>query len=184
MFEEQKEIIIKYYEYFYSKLTQNPNYLFKIKKNEEISLNNFLKYLQLNKIFVLSLGEEFWFNYFSFQFEYWRTKKTFLGKNKVLFFWIIGENAWNKFENRVDNYLYFCEKGFNKFYNIKKEDLILKKIKEKNFDFGEEIKKIFNEDEKLGGCFLYSSLYNEKNKECQNCKEKENCIKIKNICVK
>lgn len=178
-----KELIREYFEYFYSKFMHNPNYSFALNKRNDIIINNFFKYLKDNNYNIETYGEEFWFNYFSFQFEYWRTKSTFKGKNQVYFQWIVGEEAWKRFLKKSPDYLYFCEKGILKFCNIKKEDLIKQKLKQKyNFNFAEEIKKVFNQEEKLGGCFLYSSGYNEKNIGCISCIEKEDCKKIK-LCV-
>lgn len=181
MFEEQKEIIREFYEYFNSKLTGNPRFDFKLRQNEITIIDNFFKLLIKQGYIIDSFGKEFWFNFISFQFEYWRTKNTFLGKNKIYFQWIIGEGAWNRFLTRNVDYIYFCEVGFNKFFNIIKEDLIPTKNEKQQykFNFGEEIKSFFNEEEKLGGCYLYSNLYNRDNKECESCKEKINCLKIK-----
>jgi hypothetical protein len=184
----QKEIIIKFYEYFFQKLTGDLKYQFKYGTRDEKTLNNFLLFLE-KKGNLNSYGEEFWFNYMSFAFLYWKDKYTFLGKNKVLFIWIIGEKMWSLWEKRSKDYLYFCENNFIKIFNIKKSDLIKNKsiykikFKEGKFDFGQEIKQY----QKIDFCLLYSDLFEEDNENCINCKNQNKCKEIldgKMLCTK
>lgn len=180
----QKQTILRFYEYFYSKLTANNDFVVHLNKKEKISLDNYIKIIS-KEIKLESIGEEFWYDYFCFQFEFWRTKYTRLGKNKVKFNWVIGKESWKRWNSRVECFRYFHEIGFVKMFDIKKSDLI--KIQKTNIDFTqirpiEELIKSskYNTKEGFQNCIMLTELYNEKSELCQNCIEKDLCIEIKN----
>jgi hypothetical protein len=179
------EEIIKFYEYFYKKLSGDFNYIYRLSKKDKIIIENFLKLFEKNGVKKESLGKEFWFNYFSFQFEYWRTKYTYLGKNKVLLSWIIGIEAYKRWINKSKNWKWFSDNNLIKLFNINKSDLIPKNQNKKNFEIDrqnqENLKKQFEQkgENKLGLCLLYTDLFYNSSKICLSCKDKIDCEKIK-----
>lgn len=175
-----EEIICKYYEYFVSKFSKFPEYEFKLKGRDKKILDNFL--LKLSKHYNLkSLGEEFWFDYFSFQFERFRGKTTRLGTNRVMFSWIIGSVALEKWFKKSKEYSYFVEKGLLKQFNIHKKDIIhlrkiiLKDCTKLNILYENEKKIYYNLDKGFLHCLSFTMLYEKESNWCQNCKNQNLC---------
>lgn len=177
-----KETIIRFYQYFYSKLTAYKDFVFTPTKKELTSLNNFFKLIS-KKIHLYSIGEEYWYDYFCLQFDYWRTKTTRLGKNKVNFNWIIGKEAWLRWESRVPEWKFFTESGFIPLFEIKKSDII-KNVEYKskaNNKIVQDIVRLSRHNTKEGfvSCIYLTDLYTENNELCHSCNEKILCMKLK-----
>lgn len=181
--QEQREVITSFYEYFYSKLSGFKEYEFKISKRESKSIDNFLVSIS-REVSLHSLGKEFWYQYFCFHFEYWRPKITRLGKNRVKFNWIIGKEAWSRWQNRYEGFMYFCEVNLCTQFEIKKSDIVpqMERV-EKDYlkinELEEFLKSInYNTKESLGMCILNTTLYNDSSSLCKGCFSKLDCIKI------
>lgn len=177
------EEIVKYYEYFYQKLSGNYSYNYFLTKRDRLIINNFLFIFENNGIKKESLGPNFWYSYFCFQFEYWRTKYTFLGKNKVILSWIIGVEAYKRWNSKSKDWKWFSDNNLIRLFGINKQDLIpivVQKQDINKLNINQEIlKKNFAETNKLGMCFFYTNLYNDKSEICLNCKEQVDCKKLK-----
>jgi hypothetical protein len=176
-----KEVIINFYQYFYSKLTSYRDFVFTPTKKEKVSLDNFLNLVD-KKIPLPSIGKVYWYDYFCLQFDYWRTKQTRLGKNKVNFNWIIGKEAWARWEMRVENFRFFTEAGFVALFEVRRSDLI------KDFEYigegnriGQDIVRLSRHNTKEGfvSCIYLTDLYTENNEFCHSCNEKILCMKLK-----
>ena len=120
---------------------------------------------------------------FCLQFDYWRTKTTRLGKNKVNFNWIIGKEAWLRWESRVPEWKFFTESGFIPLFEIKKSDII-KNVEYKskaNNKIVQDIVRLSRHNTKEGfvSCIYLTDLYTENNELCHSCNEKNTMYEIK-----
>jgi len=180
-----EEKIILSFEYFIAEISCRKDYMYAPYKWENKSIENFATLLK-NKYGSNSIGVHWFFNYFCFQFEYWRTKKTELGEGLAYIEWIIGPKAFKRWEGKTKDYWYFCQEGllnFNKEIKFSKFKIIIegKSIFDINkIRTDEEIEKglYINQRKGFYNCLLYTTLFNKKSGLCQNCKFQENCKKI------
>jgi len=181
------ELIIKHYSYFFSKLTGYSEYDFIPSEREIVMMNNFLKIIEKDGVKVNTLGDYFWFDYFCFQFDYWKDKYTRLGKNKVSFNWVVGKEAYKRWLARNDNWKYFCERGFINKFNINKQELLEQRTTTNYCELvynEEQLKKMFHTspNDVLANCLLMTTLFNSKSEYCLKCNFKQDCellLKVK-----
>jgi len=174
------DLIIKIYSFFYQRITGHiTNY--EIKDREKKLIDNFEK--KLNKeVGKGSWGFDYLFNYFAFQFEYWRDKETQI--KSFYLSWFLGNKAFDRWKNKNKNYLYFCEEGILKEYKIDKNLLSsFLFIKKRDFvlinSYIEIEKKRFHNKEKgFAHCLISTDLYNHRSVLCLTCKSKIECQNI------
>ena len=181
-----KDKIITVYQYFITKNSGNNNYIFIPKNNNIVLINNFI--YSINKIYNKnSIGIEFLFNYFAYQFSYWFNKDTDFGKN-VYLSWIIGENALKRWllipDSEKQREIYFASQFCIK-KNILKDDIVqiitYDDVNSKVNIFDEiERKRFLNQFNGLLNCVHFTNLYNENSNSCNKCNVKKKCISIKN----
>lgn len=160
--------IFKYqFAYFYRK-SFNKRYELSDKDNKYIE--NFLSSLQ--KEYQDGIGEEWLFEYLSFQFNKYSEAET---KMNVQLHWIYGKKALEKWKNRnLEHYQYFNDL-FRKRYNIKRVDIISldKHLLSKDYK-SKERNRFLDRNRKLLHC-RELLLYDENSADCMICKNKKYC---------
>lgn len=184
-----EEKIDKLFEYFTSKILYNPEYKFSPHSREKVAIKNFAHFLE-EKYGKFSIGPYWLFQYFTFQFNYWKDKKTRQGEGLAQIAWIIGNKALERWENKTNDYWYFCLVGLlNINQNIKLSEikvLINDREELKNYIelvHSEEIekKRYLNTDKGQVHCIQNTDLYNHKSEHCQNCKINPICKELLRI---
>lgn len=169
------EDIIKFYQYFYSKVYHYENFEYKPDSKNLKLISNFI--FKLNNP---SLGDNWLFDYFAFQFEYWSNIEYKKIKTVVLSF-IIGKKALERYNNRPENWKYFTDIFIGRFgLNIK--DICGDSFHKKDFyeiSVSEELdKKRFIGEDRLYHCLSHTTLYNIRSRECVLCPFSKQCIEI------
>lgn len=172
-------LIIKFYQYFYSKVYHYSDFKYIPDPRDSKLILNFID--KLNS----SLGEEWLFNYFAFQFQYWSEIKYKKFKGVVLSY-ILGKKALERYNKKNEkNWMYFVNKFISDF-NLKINDLCFKDFYKKDFisiSSSEEIdKNRFVGEERFANCLMGTTLYNVKSKVCVLCDYSKKCkdvLKIK-----
>ena len=173
--EEIQKTLISYYEYFYSKVNNDPEFVYYTTKRDYLILTKFLTFMKL-EYQLSSLGDEFWFDFVSFQFS----KRVDNNENGILLNHIFCKISIERWKKREKNYQYHLKKDFLEPYNIVKGNLIknedidcsLKSLKEK------EKKKLYNTVNGFLNCLEYTDLYNKESDVCLSCLFKLECEKI------
>jgi hypothetical protein len=179
--------IILSFEYFTSGITGHKDYELKLKRLEKVLVKNFSKFI-INKYGEGSLGTRWFFNYFTFQFEYWRVKITRLGKSgRADISWIIGTKAFQRWENKPDWYLSFCSDGilhFHKDINYGTFKRLLGELPEglnyQKIIYIEEVERgrFFNKEIGFVHCIQNTSLYQKESKYCSKCNNSKPCEEL------
>jgi len=171
------ELIINIYIYFYQKITGSLK-TYEPKDREKKLIENFIKKLD-KEVGKGSWGFDYLFNYFAFQFEYWRDKETQI--KSFYLSWFLGNKAFDRWKNKNENYYYFCEEGILKEYKINK-NLLSSLILSTQKDFIQlktyieiEKQRYYNEDKGFNHCLISTDLYNHRSTLCLTCKFKVDC---------
>lgn len=126
----------------------------------------------LKKQYKGGIGEEWIFNYLTFQFNKYSTAKT---KMSLQINWVYGSKGLQNWKERnIEHHKYF-DTQFKEKHNIKRKDL----IKEEQILISKEYKKrernrFKDQNRKLLHC-IELELYEEKNSDCIFCKFKTIC---------
>lgn len=182
--ENLKNKLFLAFEFFNVSLSNDKNFIFKPHSRERKLIENFTNFLIGE--YHGSIGEEWLYRYFVFQYEYWRTKKTRLGSTGLAqIAWIIGKDAYSRWEKRQTYFWYFCQQNFLKFnsavnftnfsYYINKHEK--KKINQNIEDI--ERKRYLNTQQGLIHCLSYTNLFNPNSEFCIKCNNSVICKKIK-----
>lgn len=180
MIQIDENLVYKFYEYFYKKKHNQLSYKFKPSDKAKALTLKFIK--KLDKHYNLkTIGEEFLWNYFVYQFNYWRNAelKAFYGKFRIDL--IIGDKAFKRFkDDQYDNMWVTYGSEIIDLYGLRKHDLIHHDTSPKYKTTQEESIKLLHLNEDIG--FLYcienTTLYNYKHKACLMCNFKDECKKI------
>lgn len=179
-----EEQVLWSFDYFSKKTNNYQNYTYKLGKGEDVTLLKFINFIR-SEYGELSIGKNWLFDYFCFQFEYWRTKniKYTRGGGIVELSWVIGKKAIDRFKTRNNSYQYFSDIGVIKIYKISKEDYFSFFITKKEIPTSNrgniERARFFNTEQGFLHCIENTSRYNIKFKECVLCKFRLKCKKIK-----
>lgn len=167
--------IFKGYNYFYKQLYQSTNTF--TPRNEKLC-ESFLALLEKKYGTLESLGEEFLWNYFVFQFSYWSELEIQSFNKRINLAFIIGEKAFKRYLERnvefdwqmIENERKYSRSAFNLTVRLRE------KI-ESNYDCDEVYRQMdYNGEKGLSNCITYTSLYNPSSQTCQSCIYKESCI--------
>lgn len=172
--EEITVAIISYYGYFiraigYKNYTTKP-----LSANEKKVTEHFIQILQ-KQYSLSSIGPNFLFQYFTFQFQYYSTLKMRWGK-WIMLPWIIGEKAFKRWEKKKENWWYWCEK-FLQEKNVKFDEIVHREINGVTLNQWEELEKgkYFNTDKGLVNCLNHTTLYNSHSLFCMRCQFRRKC---------
>lgn len=182
-----EKTIITTYQYFFSKILKNSSYVFIPKKSELTLIESLIFFLSDSKNRNL-ITEDLIFIYFSFQFEYWSTKKTIYGNGKILFNWVVGKKAFERYSQTSINKRYYSEK-YCRENKLNKSEIFsvinFDKDKKRNVDnltFIENLerKRFLNTKIGLQNCVFFTSLFKEENITCIKCNSSIRCRIILN----
>lgn len=158
------------FQYFYKK-TFNKQKVFSV-----IELNHIEFFDQLlKKEYKGSIGEDWVFNYLAYQFNKYSQAKTKLKTIQVT--WIYSGKSLIKYKNRNIESDYFNSE-FCKKFKINKRRLVITNELTLSKDYKNNERKRFNDiNRQLLHCFELD-LFEENNKVCMFCKNKNYCIKL------
>lgn len=172
-------------EYFYQKISQNPNYSFEPSDRENQYILSFVTLLK--KHFgddLSSIGTKTLFGYFLFQYNSRYEQDTRFGKGTVMLNWIIGKKAFDKWVNRKETVMFY-EHRFLDIYNASEEDfksIYSPDIQENNIDLSyteeNDKQRFYNTERGLITCINTTTLYNHRSKWCLTCRSKTTCKKL------
>ena len=177
--------IFTFYQYFFSKIIRYDDYMFIPNKQQNSLINNFIANF-LNKEYSHSVGTDFLFNFFAYNFEYWHNKGDKFGGRKVMINMVLGSTAIERWKNKNEHALYFsldfCKK--NKIFKSEIDDIINFKegdYSESRFEkiYNIERKRFLNTDKGFLNCISFTNLYNENCEACLECKFSIDCRKMK-----
>lgn len=167
------ETCIKFYEYFYSKISGQQNYIYKLRKQERSCVESFLKQVD-------GWGDESLFNYLLFAFSKYEGLDTNQGRNNIKIMWVFGTKTFNEYKNRdVERNSYYSNL-MGKTYRIKKEDLIEQESVKLSFGLlnQKERRRFQDKDRQFLHC-IENELYDEKSSDCIICSKRKECLKLK-----
>src|SRR5579872_1528181 len=157
------------YEFFYRKISGFPDWDFIPTEREKISILNFAN--KLKKFYAESIGSDWLFDFFSFQFNYWQGKYTRLGTSGLAKIeWLIGEAAILRWGVRPVAYKWIIRMNlFNKI-SISLDEfnttLGAKYEKELNIWEEDEKKRYFNTNKGFLNCLQKTTLYISRSPNC------------------
>lgn len=171
---EITESILTYYEYFIQSIGYKKYVQKSLSINEEKTVNNFIKALQ-KRYDLPSIGPNFLFRYFTFGFQYYSTLEMRWGK-WIMLSWIIGTKAFKRWEEKRENWLYWCEQ-FLQEKNIKFDEIAQRETNEIKINQWVEFEKsrYFNTDEGFSNCINQTTLYDSQSLSCMRCGFRTKC---------
>lgn len=181
----ERDKVVTVYQFFAAKVSKNNSFTFLPTKPEESMIDSLINFL-VDKNGYKNISAEMVFDYFAFQFEYWSSKTTQFGKNKVMFNWTVGKKAFDRWHKDGKRKRFFYER-YCREMGIGKSDVLLivnyTDDKEKNqvsLSMIEEIERsrFLNKSFGFSHCILSTSLYSEDSKSCVKCNFSSECKKM------
>lgn len=173
------DLVIKYYNYFYCRVSGRMNYRFRPTRSEEAMIASF----------VTSVGESagamYLFKYFCFQFHYWHNLDTMFGKGNVQFNWVIGKKAFERWKSNSEHNWYSYSTDLSNKFGIRMADLVKEvkvELKQRVVVQHEDGDRMLyhNTPKGLIMCSDYTSMWEPLSKVCQSCTNVEECKIIMN----
>lgn len=176
--------IYRFYDYFYNKMYDCSELKLSRSPTNNKSVETFFELLK--KEFEGTVGQEFLYLYFLFQFNYW-DKLELKGNNnysgRIQLSFIIGKKAFERYKKRNSEYDWQLDSvAIIKKYGLIKSDLIEqlstkhKIAVKKGIDTEAPFKLAnFNTVEGYNTCMDYSTLFNHKSNICVLCVYKQKC---------
>ena len=177
---------IDFYKYFYKKkYALQPNFNLRLSERQTKFFDTFIELI--HKAYDKSVGVEFLYTYFLYQFQYWEEALPYVkaerGKN-IDASYIVGKKAVQRFIERNTAFDYKIEKSdFAIKYKIVKDDLVKREnlnvhvfIVKRGRDTEAPIKMAaFNTYEGFVNCMDFSTLFDPKSDICAGCKFASDC---------
>jgi hypothetical protein len=166
------ELVKSTYENIYSVVSGFNDCQVKLNQTNKKVLDSFIK--RLENEFKGAIDEQFLQTFILFQFLYYDSKKTRLGKGRVYLNWILGEKAIERWKNKHENWFYFVEQY--------RKSLDIPNVPEKHVIDTEKVslhrqrerKRFWGSYEGFLHC-LTEELHEKYSSECLSCKFKNNC---------
>lgn len=159
------------YEYLYGVCSGVVYGNFWFMPNEEKMFDNFVKKLNY------SIGDDWLWNFFCFQFNHYVDMKTFNGRGKVMVGWVIGDKALQRFRNATEQEMYFTEVFRNRF-KVKNPLKVVETLTPDKEYLERERNRFKDSVRQLIHCKEHN-LYDSKSKTCFMCINKNDCKPIK-----
>lgn len=160
------DILKSQFSYFYRKTFKRR---YEFSDRDEQYINKFISILQ--KEYQDRIGEEWLFNYLSFQFNKYSSAET---KMNLQLHWIYGRKALESYRERNEHSDYF-DGLFIEKYNIRKRDVIKEEKQNISKEYRSRERKRFSDlTRRLLHC-LELSLFDENSIDCMICKNKNKC---------
>lgn len=175
---ELKEQVITLYQYFSCKISRNNSFIFYPTKKQEKAIQSLLDFFH-EKYGKYSFSFDKLWEYFQYQFNYWHDKNTRFGKGNIMFDWVIGKKAFDRYNEAVENKSIFYSTDIIDKYLLKKDEVLEIVDFESNsflFELDEvERKRYLNTDYGLFHCLSLTNGYTEKSEHCKVCINKFEC---------
>lgn len=170
--------LIKFYTYFFQRIYSYRDFEYDPNQRDIKILQKFAKRLDEN----VSLGDQWLFEYFAFQFKYWAEKK-YKRFNAVVISYIIGEKAIERFESNKNEHLSYFISEFIRKYQLNIDDLTQNKYYKRdllNISKNEENEKLRIGDsyERILNCVENTTLFNIRSQVCVFCSKSKICKEI------
>lgn len=168
--------ILEYYTYFYKQIFSKNREVYKPTFTDQNILNIERFIGSLDKKFKLhSIGHNFLWNYFNFQFNYWMLRELkegeYFGINKLLTKTAIERycNRNKQWDSLAHNLPIFIK------YNLKKSDLTEYHKNDNTIQERKLKEQYANTKDGYTNCMLYTSLYNRSHSVCRLCIFQKQC---------
>lgn len=147
--------------------------------NEKIC-EKFLKLLEERYNSLERVGEEYLWNYFVFQFSYWKDLEIKSFNKKINLTFIIGEKAFKRYIERNTEYDWqIAEKEREYSRELFHQSLGLHSKNDSNYDCDQIYREMdFNSEKGLSTCLVYTSLFNPHSSSCQSCIYQLECKEV------
>lgn len=166
-----KESVVRFYVYFYNKVSGRV--ASGLKDTELKMIDKFLVSIGS------SAGESFLFKYMCYQFYYWHNLDTRLGKGIIPIAWVVGDKAFKRWSD--GDHWYQHSAVLHTKFGILRSDLI-KVVPEGillTYDNEEKDKALYyNTAKGLIFCSDYTSMYHPNSPVCKSCVNSSDCIDI------
>ncbi len=170
---ELYHIFVKIFEYIYSKsvnyIVLTPN------KLQQKQIYGFIDFLD-KKIGIDAIGEEWVFNFLAYIFE-WRIFKKTKYKGIIPINWILGQKAYEYYEKRGENWLFFNDK-FNSKYSIQFDKIRAKTTLKTDNNYEDNLRRQYVEDSYPLHLCLDTVSYDLNSIYCQRCSSSKQCVII------
>lgn len=176
---KELRLVIDTFKFYYSKVSNISNYVFKNSDSRIKVINDFI--IEFKNITKSTFLQEIILNsYFDYQFNYWYKRNTKYGKGiGIQIEWIIGKKALNRWIKEDKKYLnYKIRKNLKTDVNLNKKTKVSKNLKNftKIVDHEEiQKQKYLNTEFGLEMCILFTTLYNHKSNNCLKCANSDKC---------
>jgi hypothetical protein len=182
------DLIEAYYQYFYRHRYKDFKYKFKRTKTTTSVCHSFLKIID-EEYSLHSVGQDFLWDYFLFQFQYWDDLYLKNGfSEKILIAWIIGKKAFQRWQFRDKEYDWQIDNSLIiEKYNLNKNDLFgfseqIEKSNKSLFDSSKFIRKQYlNTDKGFAMCVEFTTLFDPKDMNCIRCNSRSECKELLKI---
>lgn len=180
-----------FYSYFYRQKYKDYKFCFKRTKTTESVCNSFLKLVD-QKYSLHSVGKDFLYDYFLFQFNYWHEldlQNNFT--DKIVIAWIVGKKAFERWQERdqqfdwqMESYPIIQTYELNKRYVLAlskpyEEPIQILKSKSVPYDSSKPIRKKFLNTEKgFITCIELTTLFNPSDLSCIRCIYRTDCKEL------
>lgn len=170
--------IISFFKYFNSKIS-GTSQDYEASESEKQTVRKFI-YALSDDIAIQSIGFDWLFHYFCFQFSYWNDLDTGYSK-RIQMTWVLGQKAYERYKDRRDDFRFL-----NEMFAIEK-DISKSELKEitdveverdyRDLHAVEDVERgrYHNELEGFAHCVLTTTLHNSNSEWCQTCEFAEEC---------
>lgn len=155
------------YQYLYEKAVGKQFSNFRYSERDQTMIDKFVSKLNY------SIGDDWLWNYFCYQFQRYVDLKTRLGKGIVPLSWVIGEKALKRYREATEEELFYINE-FKIRYNVKSPLFEPETVKFSDNYRNNERKRFTDLNRRLIHC-RENELFDSKNKVCFSCKNKEYC---------
>lgn len=127
-----------------------------------------------------SIGIDYLWNYFVYQFEYWKKLEIEKRNKKIDISYIVGKKAFDRYISRDTEYDWQITENARTYSKILFEEKVSLPIKVNNnssYD-SDDIYRATSLNTELGlsNCITYTSLFNPKSNNCSQCNFQNQCI--------
>lgn len=172
-------------EYFYKKVSKRSDYQFEPSDRDTQYILGFINILKRYcKGDVSSVGSNYLYSYFLFQYNCRSEQETRFGKGVVMLNWILGKKSFQQWLDRKGTVMFY-EHQFCSKYNVSYIEYKSIYFDEVGYDRvsvseNEELEKrrFFSTDSGFLNCIESTTLYNHRSKWCLTCKYKVDCKKL------
>lgn len=187
-----KEITKDVFQEFYRAVSLNQNYILRLNRTDESVLEKFIDYVD-DSYGLNAIDSEFLINWIESGFNYWFDIPTRFGRGIVMFSWVFGKKAIERYEKikHKDNKLSRFNRKIRKEVGVKilnkyrverkeshSNSLYSKMVLEGSIVEEALKKRHLNTDEAQVICVLSTTLYNHKSRYCLQCRHSESCKEI------